>query len=202
MHANTPLIVTLALACVLPTPAHAHRALSPVYGPALPSEPSPTPEAAVPAEPIDAPEPAAPPEAEVPTESAPEAEVPTEPAPEAEVPTEPSLPPPTVVGTPHDDTAIVRAERLRDTGAGAMAVSGGFTVAGVILILAGAGATAAAIGRSNCGDECATTKDVQVASRVTAAGLVFSTLGSVGLLSSMIVYGVGRDRLARARHRW
>ncbi|MBL8942914.1 MAG: hypothetical protein JNK45_07200, partial [Myxococcales bacterium] len=96
-------------------------------------------------------------------------------------------------------TGVGRAEQLRDTGAGAMAVSGGFTVAGVILILAGIGATAAAIRRSDCGDVCATTHDVQVASRVTAAGLVFATLGTAGLLPSMIVYGVGRNRVARAR---
>jgi hypothetical protein len=194
--------VALTLAFVLPVTASAAerresmlgmRAEPPVLGPTLP--PSPDPEAPPPAEPAISEGPLPPP----PTSDPVAAPTPSEPPAE--------VPPPVVDATAYreqdvDHDAVVRAESTRDLGASVMLSGGLVTVTGVILILAGFGATAAALRKDGCGDDTLcddTQRKVTTAAKVTVAGLVISSLGSVTLISGVIVYGAGHSRLNRAR---
>lgn len=134
----------------------------------------------------------------------PVAEAPTEPSPveaEPEV-TETATPAP--VYTPDDREAIYEAARavsMRETGANAMVGTGLVTVGGVVLILAGFGATATAVKRSTCDTNLCATEDRRVvaAARVTVAGLMVSGMGAVGFVAAAAVYGVGTARVRRTR---
>ena len=137
----------------------------------------------------------APPPAEMPAP----AEPPVEPAPvETPEPPPPSLaePPPDPLSEPD-----FHAQATQDLGASAMIAGGGITVAGVILIFAGFGATAHALKKSSCSDDACLSGEAAAirAARVTLAGLIISGLGSITLVGGMITYGVGRSRVARAR---
>lgn len=107
----------------------------------------------------------------------------------------PSIPEPYV-----GPTTMIKAGRVRDVGVGIMIATGSVMVAGVVLILAGAGVGARAAKQSGCtADECAEDPRYMTGARVTAAGLVFSTLAAVGFVAGLVTYGVGRSRLQRAR---
>lgn len=184
----------LVLALVLPTTAHAVSA-SP-YGPVPP--PSPDGDATV-----DAPTSEAAPEA--PDARAAEPQPAPEPEPAPAIASSEPVPAPAVIEPAQDDDidreALAAAGATQELGGTAMAVTGGFTVVGVVLILAGFGATGAALekhcgGGSTCG---AANHDVNVAARVTLSGLVITTLGAVGLVGGIIAYGVGHSRVVRAR---
>lgn len=96
---------------------------------------------------------------------------------------------------------VARAENTRDLGASAMLGTGLLTVGGVVLILAGFGATSAALNRSDCDSgSCADqNRKVLNAARVTVAGLAISTIGALGFIASAAVYGVGNARVQRLR---
>lgn len=113
------------------------------------------------------------------------------------------VPPPELTPEARDDLAFdARADETREMGATAMLATGLLTVAGVVLVLAGFGATATAIKRSDCEqNDCTKDRRVRNAARVTAAGLYVSSVGAIGFIAGAAVYGVGKARMRRAEGR-